>query len=206
MKHIVKGLSLLVALFGTTLVLAGTIKEYSAEMVDIKSGKVRSKEYVTPTKMRIEDYDDDGKLQFINIIRMDHQKAYTFYVAHKTYVEFPLQGKTIPERNSPEWKKLEKLMMGELASQTKEEKIGTETINGYKAEKFRVTTRIEKMSDGSISYEWYAKEFFTPVRIQHGDSEEDDIEELRNIKVGAPASSLFELPSGYKLTPVGRRE
>jgi hypothetical protein len=200
MKRIAKGLSLLVTLLGTTLALAGTVKEYSADMVDVKTGKLQSKVYVTPTKMRTEDYDDDGKLRTISIVRMDHQKTYLFFVNEKAYTEFPLKGKTIPERNSPEAKEFEKWIMGEFASERKEEKVGTETVNGYKTEKFRVTTRIEKLSDESVSYEWYAKEFIVPVRAQHGDDNEDgDIEELRNIKIGAPASSLFELPSGYKL-------
>jgi len=203
MKSVVKGLSFLAILFGATLALAGTIKEYSADTVDVKTGKVRNREYVTPTKMRIDSYDEDGKLETIDIIRIDHKKRYFFYVDNKTYFEFPLKGEIIPERNSPEWKEFEKTIMGEFAPQTIEEKISAETVNGYKTEKFRVTTRMGELP-ASVSYEWYAKEFDTPVRTQSGEDEGDDIQELRNIKVGAPAASLFELPSGYKLTSVAR--
>jgi hypothetical protein len=198
MKRIARGLSLFAALFGAMLALAGTVKEYSADMVNVRSGKIQSKNYVTPTKARFENYDSEGKLESIDIIRMDHQKMYSFHVDNNTYFEFPLKGTTIPKRDSPEWKELNKLMMGEFAPQIKEEKIGTGTVNGYKTEKFRVTAQIGSMPP-DVSYQWYAKEFDIPVRTQDGDDgEEGDIEELRNVKIGAPAASLFELLPGYK--------
>lgn len=45
------------------LAQAGTIKEYSADMVDVSSGKTLQKMYVTEQKIRFDGYGEDGKLE-----------------------------------------------------------------------------------------------------------------------------------------------
>ena len=189
MKTLFKGFICFLALCLAAPVLAGSIKEYTADMVDVKSGKVVGKYAVTEKKMRMESTDEDDGDSLV-IIRMDQGKVYVMQ-EDKTYIDIPIKGDKVP---TPE--ELAGMMGGGDLFKPKREKLGTETVSGYKAEKFRVTHTIEMMGQKhtSVHHEWLAKEFDIPVRIEN----EGNIAELRNIKVGTPAASLFEIPAGYK--------
>jgi len=193
MKNLIKGLSLLLILFGASTAFAGAIKEYTADLVDVKSGQVVGKYAVTEKMMRMETRDKEGEKEggsAISIIRMDHGKMYLLQ-EDKSYLEFPLQGDKVP---SPE--ELGTMMMGASAPKQKREKLGDETVSGYPAEKIEVTTTIDMMGQTltMTHQEWMAKEFDFPVRVQS----DGDVMEMRNIKVGAPDAALFEIPAGYK--------
>jgi hypothetical protein len=58
------------SLFGVASALAGSIKEYSADMVDVKSGKVMQKLAVAPDKMFSDSLDDQGKRVASVIVRV----------------------------------------------------------------------------------------------------------------------------------------
>jgi len=90
---------------------------------------------------------------------------------------------------------LSSMMLGAVAK-FKQEKVGSETVNGYKTEKFRMTATIDLMGQAhtETSSIWMAKEFDIPVRMQ----DEEKVAELRNIKKGEPEASLFEIPAGYE--------
>jgi len=72
--------------------------------------------------------------------------------------------------------------------------IGKETIDGHSTEKYEVTfkdgNKTEKM------YLWIATDIKFPVKMAAVDG--SYTMEYKNIKMGAQADSLFEVPSGYK--------
>ena len=189
MKTMFKGFVAMCILCFALPALAGSIREYTADMVDVKSGKAVARYAVTEKKMRAESLEKGDSS--ISIIRLDQGKMYALQ-DDKTYLEFPLQGDRIP---TPQ--EMGGMMMGGSGPKTRinREKLGTETVSGYEAEKFRVTATIEMMGHkhSSTHLEWIAKEFAIPVRTES----DGKVVEMRNIQIGAPAGSLFEIPAGY---------
>ena len=193
MNNLIKMLSPLLILLGASASFAGTIKEYTADMVDTKTGQVAAKYYITEKKIRVDALDERsgrrGTGGVASIIRMDQNKMYAFQ-DDKTYIELPLKG-TISNLQD-----VSNQMMGGAAPKRTEEKIGTETVSGYSTDKLKVTTTMNFMgrTHSTTNFEWKAKEFDIPLRIQ---TENGDTTEMRNIKVGAPSASVFEIPAGY---------
>ena len=190
MRNLIKGLGLcLVMLSMASTAFAGTVKEYVADLVDAKTGQTMAKYYVTENKIRVDMEGQNKGGKVATIIRMDQGKMYSLQ-EDKTYIEFPFKDKI---------SNLEDIgtkMMGGVAPKRTEEKLGSETVNGYDTEKTRVTTNINMMGQKRtmVNTVWKAKEFDMPIRTQ---SDKGDITEMRNIKVGAPADSVFEVPAGY---------
>ena len=201
MKNIVGALSFLLALLGTGSSFAGTIKEYTADMVDVKSEQVVNRYYIAEKKMRIDTFGAQGGRQGaktksdqpsgIAIIRLDQKKMYILQ-EDKTYIEMPITDDKIENAMD-----MSKMFMGGTAPTRKVENLGTETVSGYKAEKNRITTTIAMMGQKHTTThtEWIAREFSMPVRMQEPNGR---IMEMRNIKTGAPSASVFEMPAGYK--------
>ena len=162
-------------------VLAGSIKEYSADMVDVKSGKVMQKLAVTPDTLYSESFNAQGKREAVAIIRLDQKKMYVFMEANKSYMELPF---------NKEWIAAADLTIGMV--QTKQEKVGADTVGSYKADKFKIT--VNAMGMATTSFQWIAPEFDLPVRTES----DGVILEMRNIKTARPDAALFELPQGYK--------
>jgi len=191
MKTLFKSLICVFVLCFSVSAFAGSIKEYSADMVDVATGKVVSKFYVTEKKMRMDTFDEEDGSGGTSIIRVDLKKMYALQ-DNESYIEFPLKGDKMPN-----FYELGSMVFGEAGPKFKREKVGSETVSGYKTEKFKVTTTMEMMGQTftTIHHEWMAKEFDIPVRMQ---TEDGGIVEMRNIKKGAPAASVFEIPAGYK--------
>jgi len=191
MKSLIKGFCLPFILLGAATAFAGTIKEYSADWVDVQTGQVAAKIAATEKKMRVETKrDKSGKgAEGAVILRLDQGKAYVLEADSKTYLEFPLKG----DKMAPE--ALSSLVPGATYEQ-KMEKLGTETVSGYQAEKFKITATVNVMgmTHTSTSLAWMAKEFDWALRSQNNDK----VQEMRNIKVGAQPATLFEIPAGYK--------
>lgn len=190
-KRIV-GLSLFLALvFFSSAVYAGTVEEYSADMVTVPDGKVMQKMYVTPEKMRFDIYDQAGKLQTISILRLDQGKMYALQADSKTYFEIPVN------KEFTSFEDLAKGMMGTKFN-TSREKQGEEEVGGYAAEKFKVTTTVEVMEQKTtmVHNEWLAPEF-APLPVRTENPGDKTITEMQNIKAGAQDDALFEIPAGY---------
>jgi hypothetical protein len=161
---------------------AGTVKEYTADMVNVKTGKVMQKLAVTPDKLYSESLNDKGKRAGLAIIRLDQKKMYMIMEDEKAYIEMPFNKDKFSVAD---------LSMG--MAKVKREKVGMETVNGYTADKFQITATVMGMN--VTSYEWVAPEFEPmPIRTES----QGEIQEMRNIKTGPPPASLFELPSSYK--------
>ena len=177
-------------LLSPSLALAGTVKEYSADMVDVKTNRVHQKMYVTEQKIRFDSFDERGELEGIAILRLDQGLMYALQ-QDKTYITVPMDKNITVQR-------MEDISaaMG-IKPDIQREKQGTETVNGYQAEKFKTTVTINAGSQKIVNtyYEWNASEFAMPIRLY--DTKEDETTEMHNIKIGAPAASVFEIPAGY---------
>ncbi len=191
MKKGLIGVCLIAAFFFAYVAQAGTIEEYSADMVNVQDSKVVQKMYVTKEKMRFEAYGATGNVEIISIIRLDQGKMYALQVANKTYFEFPV---------NKEFKSIEDLTKGVMGAKVKTERksLGTEEVNGYAAEKSKVTTNVDMMGQKVTMEhtEWVAEEFAPmPVRVE--DPQTKSVNEMRDIKTEAQDDALFEIPAGY---------
>ncbi len=187
------GIALVMVLLSAGLAWAGTVKEYSADMVDVNTGKVVQKLYVTEQKMRVEQVDAGGKPGGGSIVRLDKKMMYVLQ-ENKTYMEFPLSGNAASMQEA-----LENMRLMGMKPQITREKQGTETVNGYKAEKVKTTVTLNMGGQKtSVSHlEWQALEF-EPMPVRTQNPRDNSLTEMRNIKTGAPSASLFEIPAGYK--------
>ncbi|MCL2800008.1 MAG: DUF4412 domain-containing protein [Endomicrobia bacterium] len=199
MKVLVKSICLFLAMFLVAPAIAGTVKEYSADLFVTTTEKKVPKEalfgklYATEKKMRQDTFDEERKLIGFSIVRVDKNKIYSFQEENKTYVEFSFEGNEMPTPQQFA------NMLGGLAD-VKREKVGTETVNGYNAEKSKttITTNIYGMKGSIVSYDWMAPEYNYPVRTMYEDKKKGDtIIDMRNIKAGKQPAELFEIPSGY---------
>ena len=159
----------------------GSVGPYSADMADVQNGRVAQKLAVTRDKVFSEGLDDQGMRQAIAIIRLDQKKMYVCLEANKSYWELPFDKDTFSASD---------LNVG--PARVKREKTGSETVNGHKAEKWRITATA--MGVDSVSHEWLSEEFGAiPIRTESQGS----VREMRNVRPGEPDASLFEIPAGY---------
>jgi hypothetical protein len=181
MQTLYKSLVCSFALCLAVVAWAGSITEYRADLVDVQSGRVVQKIAVMSDKMYSESLNAQGKRAFMAIIRLDQRKMFVFNEANKSYMEFPFNKDKFTAAD---------LSMGMI--ETKQEKVGTETVNGYAATKYRVTAKI--MDKTITAYQWISPEFDPmPIRTES----QGVIQEMRNITTGRPVASLFEIPKGY---------
>jgi hypothetical protein len=182
MKILLKSLACFLALIPALPAWAGSISEYSADMVDVKSGRVVQKIAVAPDKIYSESLSAQGRREALAIIRLDQKKMYVFIEATKSYMELPFNKERFTAAD---------LNMGMV--QTKQEKMGTEKVGDYMADKFMITASV--MGISTTAYQWLAPEFDPlPVRIES----DGGVQEMQNIKTGSPDPALFEIPAGYK--------
>jgi len=97
-------------------------------------------------------------------------------------------------------------MIRTSAHQPKVESLGKMTIEGVEAEGTRTTMTIPQGEIGNerqieiVSERWYSPELQTVVMSKRNDPMSGDMTyRLTNINRSEPASSLFEVPSDYKI-------
>ncbi len=145
-----------------------------------------SKLYVSGPKVRIE------SARTITILRKDRGVAWVLYKQPKTYVEMPVGNPAVDPTRDP------------LAGASKQV-LGKETMNGYLCTKMRVVRNDPKL--GSISaMVWMADKIGMAVRTETDFRGHRIVENRKNIQMGAPPESLFEVPAGYTkaATPRGK--
>ncbi|MDR3299041.1 MAG: DUF4412 domain-containing protein [Candidatus Accumulibacter sp.] len=169
------------AVFIVGSALAGSVKEYSADVVNVKSGRVMQKLAVTPDKIFSESFDASGKREALAIVRLDRNTMYVFMEETRSYMEIPFSKEQFTSTG-----------LNMNAVQTKQEKVGTETVAGYASTKYLQTTTV--MGTSVTSLHWVAPEFDPmPIRSEVN----GEFFEMRNIKTGAQNAALFEVPKGY---------
>jgi outer membrane lipoprotein-sorting protein len=183
----------------TTDPLANAPTQYSADLVVTRKvgpqTPVTMKVYVDGNKRRTE----TGTAGNIIILRGDLSKRYVLTPNSKTYMEAPLDPRMLESPN--DWAK----RMGLV-----HEKVGTEDVNGETCDKYSYASDPKKMAMGQTKpmpaaramtgFIWVGQETHMLVKSEN----EITSAEWKNIKVGPPDASVFELPADYKKVEAGR--
>jgi hypothetical protein len=140
--------------------------------------------YVDGNKRRT-DRDINGGVT--TILRGDLNKSYTLKVSSKTYVEGPLDSRVL--KSGADFGK----SIGVL------EKVGTEEVNGEVCDKYSFGSDTSKtvpgpMNRGPSRFIWVGQSTHMMVK---SDNPSYTVE-WKNIKLGPPDASVFEVPADYK--------
>ncbi len=166
-----------------------TTPSYS-EKYEKGSGKLRAKEWVTKDKMRIESFDAKGN-RTIMIYRADSAKIYTYVEVDKRWTVFPmskLQDGTFLGGG-----------MNLTGTSTKRKRLREEEAEGFDCTVYYVESKTgheNGMTSNADKTEWIYEPYQMVIK------ESDMINPggylvRRNIKIGEPDPSVFEL-EGYK--------
>ena len=150
-------------------------QEFSADMVS-RAGKetTTAKIYVSQNKVRMDMANNSM------IIRNDKKISWMIMPSEKMYMEHPIDMSKSPKVSNKFDGEVERVPMG------------TETVNGQPAEKFKVT-----YTEGGKSvsvYQWL-KDGKIPVKVAAIDGSWST--EYKNISTALQPDSLFEPPAGY---------
>jgi len=163
--------------------------EFSADII-MKGGPMsgKGKVWVKGQKMRQEFGHQFGKM--IMIMDMDQGFNWVLMPESKTYIKNKIKtkGKGFRPEN----------FMGMQQDQMKAQikLVGTETVNGYKCDKYLITFENKKM--GTMT-QWFAKKLNYPIKMINKSAIMGEIiTELQNIKRGGVKDALFKIPSDYK--------
>lgn len=161
------------------------------EMVS-SQGTVSMKEYVAPKKQRMEMTGPTGDVVLIN--RRDQDRAFMLMPGMNMYMQIPSQ----------QFHK----QTGSHARVIENRRIGQETLDGYKVEKYR---SIVEDADGARGegYYWVTDDGITlkmDFKLVQNGRNEHMVMRLKQLKVGPQPASLFEVPASYQAMPGMNRE
>jgi len=169
---------MVVLMFATT----GSAMSFSAEIVSSDDGKTINKQkmYMTNNKMRTE------MSEMANIVRMDKKLVWIVMFEDKMYMEQPFNPVNAKDNRQdmdaePPADDVEKVF------------ILRETINGYAADKYRVTTK-----DKNSHYIWISSDPGITMQVKTAAIDGSWWQEFRNISLGEPDPALFEVPAGFE--------
>ncbi|MEA1923132.1 MAG: DUF4412 domain-containing protein [Pseudomonadota bacterium] len=154
--------------------------EYSAEMETRSQGHVvaKGKFFIKGNQSRNEM--NQGGREIILISRPDKGVVWTLMPQGKSYLEMAIDLDDDDDEIMPDnWKPL-------LEKEGK--KLGRETVNGIKCDKYEITDEGE-----TITY-WIAVKEGMAIRILTPETEVN----YRNINTGKQPDHLFQIPSGYR--------
>lgn len=123
----------------------------------------------------------------ITITRMDKKLVWLLMPTEKMYMEQPIR--------------LENVVAGaeKVPGEVERTFLGQETVNGYAANKYRITIQSEGKRQSIL--QWLTVDGNLPVKTAAADGRW--WQEFRNISLGEPDASLFEIPEGYKKFAMG---
>lgn len=161
-------------------------KPFSADQVHTARKKTTTgKVYAIENAMRSE-AEDKGK-KSISIIRFDRKVMWVLMPDQKMYLEMPWG-------DPAEWAAATK------GAQAQRESLGTEQVGDFHCDKSRVTATYQGITNTYI--EWAAKELDGFV-VKRQDEKGSWSTEYKNVKLGSPDPSLFEIPTGYQKMSMG---
>jgi len=177
-NFILLGMIIFLLMFSSSFALA---IEFSADSIYKGGGKtMKSKMYMKNDRYRTEGGAAEG--MGIIITRLDKKVIWMIQPKQKMYMEMPFKSDPKDYKG--------KDVKGEI----KRELVGSETIDGHPAKKYKVTYKTGSKV-GSI-YQWVATDIDFPIKTEAVDGKWS--QEYKNIKVGNVSNSLFEVPAGYK--------
>ncbi len=170
----------IIFLFTIGMFAYASAMDLTADMIT-KEGKITSKGkiYVNGNKIRAE----NGNTPIYNIVRGDKGIFWQINAAENTYV----QGKVTPSLNLWTTEKIP----GEVSRK----ELGSEKIDGYAVKKYQVS--VKQGNSTNTYYQWVATDIRFPVKVANMNGKWSV--EYKNIKKGAPADSVFNLPQGAAL-------
>ena len=132
------------------------------------------KMYLDGSKMRMETQDG------IMIMRRDKMVMWVLMPEDKVYMEQPLN-QAVGPKHLPD----NDIDSGERVF------IAKETINGYAADKYKVTIK------GDSHYEWISNDPGIPMPVRTAALDDSWWNEYREISTAVPDAGVFEIPAGY---------
>ncbi|MDR3589991.1 MAG: DUF4412 domain-containing protein [Negativicutes bacterium] len=155
---------------------------FSADVVSYYGKEtMQGRIFVAKDKMRFE------SAGTISITRLDKQVVWLLMPSEKMYMEQAIRLQNLVPTSEP--------LPGELERTL----IGSETVNGYPANKYRIAIRLDHQKQSYL--EWLAVDSGWPLRMAAEDGRW--IQEYRNLKSGDPDVRLFEIPAGYQRFGMG---
>lgn len=175
-------LVLMTALLVGTMAVAAAFQGFSADIVSAHGKQtMQGKIFVAGDKMRFE------TAGVVSITRMDKRVVWMLMPSEKMYMEQPFRPENVVPSSEP------------VAGEVERTLLGTETVNGQAANKYRITVQTDGKRHSFL--QWLAVDSLLPLRTAAEDG--SWWQEFRNIKEGVPDAALFELPAGYKKFSMG---
>ena len=153
-------------------------------------GTMNGKMYVGGTKVRMEL--GMGGMSQIMIVDISKKIVYTLMPDQKMYMEMPTDSPG--SMRAPKMNPMDPANPCTTAGVTICKRLGTETVNGYPAEKW------ELKIDGQQMTAWIGTKLRLPIKTQGTDG---STMEFRNIVEGAQPANLFVVPAGYQKMDMG---
>ena len=165
-----------------TMTVALAAQGFSADIVTAHGNQtMQGKIFVSGEKMRFE------TAGMATITRMDRKVVWLLMPSEKMYMEQAFRPENVVPSSEPTAGEVERTLLG------------TETVNGAVADKYRITVQTDGKRHTFL--QWLAKDSLLPVKTAAEDG--SWWQEYRNIKLGEPDPALFELPDGYKKFSMG---
>lgn len=178
-------LSVVVAL---TLFCSAFAAEFQADM-KMEGGEetVTGKVFVSGSIMR-QEMEVPGAGKSISIVDGAKNIMYVIMPQEKMYMEFPNEQIVLGDEDIEDW----------LSDDADLKKIGTETIEGYKCDKYEVTYKDPERQAMGSSVIWIARKLNFPIRgITEGEDGKVTVT-YTNIREGSLDKALFEIPKDYQ--------
>ncbi|MDH7500735.1 MAG: DUF4412 domain-containing protein [candidate division NC10 bacterium] len=159
-------------------------QEFSGEQTTISQGR---KEvdllYFRPDRWRMEAKDAD--FPDITIFRLDKKVVWKLFPLEKKYMEIPLRPEDLP---------VPEKIMGEIDRKV----VGQEEVEGQMCDKLIVRYSSESAEGGVAEMTfWISQQLQVPIRTEA--PELGWRTEIKGIKMGPQADSLFEIPQGFEV-------
>jgi len=164
----------LTVLFSSSIAMA---LDFSADIVSTsKDGKFTGKIFATQDKIRTEMAD------VVSIVRMDKKVMWVIMPGQNMYMEQPIDPAMLASGASEK-------VPGEIERKL----LGSEPIDGRPTDKYRITYESNGARQSILQWSDTATSF--PVKVSAEDG--SWVMEYKNLKVGPPDPTIFEVPEGY---------
>lgn len=169
-------MGLVLFFFGATVLTAWAV-ELTADTVT-KAGKktAKGKVYVKESKVRV----DRQGTPYYSVVRGDKNLLWQINAYEKTYMEAKLTPVMKPY--------IEEKIAGEVSRK----QLGTETVDGHPCKKYEVA--VKQGAKTETYHQWWATDVNFPAKLATANGSWSI--EYKNIKKGAVADNLFDLPQG----------
>ncbi len=157
--------------------------DYSGDMyITMEKGVMVQKVFNSGQKSRTE------MRNSLAIVRKDKNVVWVLMPQSNSFMEIPMNQEHLPPTERPDisWKE-----------------VGKETVNGYPATKYHFES--DKKGGTMEGFVWVTKEGIVVKyegNTEHNGKKTKMVSELKNLKIGKQDGALFEIPKGFKKSPM----